>query len=275
MPYLQVAPHSINLYYEDHGPVDSYPLVLIHPIGGNVLIWEHEISLLLKNGFRIIAYEIRGHHRTNMGKCNAYAMQDLVDDLKDLLAHLNIHKCTIIGHSIGGIIGSIYAGQNPEKVDGLVLINSSPKKFQDSDLEKHFETRAIAITRGIEALAEHKLKSSDESKDLAKEKRYSNFFKNVFTKTSVDGFVASTVALYSIPEDAAGKLRMSGCKMLAIVGSDDSAFMRLSKETKEMVPEMELKVIEGSDHWVIIEKPKEMYDILMGFLDKTTRVSKS
>lgn len=275
MPYLQIAPHSINLYYEDHGPVDSYPLVLIHPIGGNVLIWEHEVSLLLKNGFRIIAYENRGHHRTNMGKSNAYAMQDLVDDLEDLLTYLNIHKCTIIGHSIGGIIGSIYAGQNPEKVDGLVLINSSPKKFQDSDLEKHFETRAIAITKGIEALAEHKLKSFDESEDLAKEKQYSNFFKNVFTKTSVEGFVAATVALYSIPEDAARKLRMSGCKMLAIVGSDDSAFMRLSKETKEMVPEMELKVIEGSDHWVIIEKPKEMYDILMGFLDRTIRVSKN
>ncbi|WP_158385677.1 alpha/beta fold hydrolase [Candidatus Nitrososphaera evergladensis] len=263
------------MYYEDHGHLDSYPLILIHPIGGNVLIWEYEISLLLKNGFRIIAYEIRGHHRTNMGKSNAYAMQDLADDLGALLTHLDIRRCTIIGHSIGGIIGSIYAAQNPEKVDGLVLINSSPKKFQDFDLEKHFKTRAIAITRGIEALAEHKLKSFDEFKDLAKEKRYSDFFKNVFTKTSVGGFVAATVALYSIPEDAARKLRMSGCRVLAIVGSDDSAFIRLSKETKEMMPEMELKVIEGSDHWVIIEKPKEMYDILMGFLGKIIGVSKS
>jgi 3-oxoadipate enol-lactonase len=275
MSYLQIAPHSINLYYEDHGRVDSYPLILIHPIGGNVLIWEYEISLLLKNGFRIIAYEIRGHHRTNMGNSNAYAMQDLVDDLGALLTHLNIHKCTIIGHSIGGIIGSIYAAQNPEKVDGLVLINSSPKKFQDFDLEKHFKTRAIAISRGIEALAEHKLQSLDESKDLVKEKQYSDFFRDVFTKTSVDGFVAATVALYSIPEDAAKQLRISGCRVLAIVGSDDSAFMRLSKETKEMMPEMELKVIEGSDHWMIIEKPNEMYDILMGFLGKIIGVSKS
>jgi hypothetical protein len=29
---------------------------------------------------------------------------------------------------------------------------------------------------------------------------------------------------------------------------------------------MELKVLDGSDHWVIIEKPDEMYDILMEFL---------
>jgi pimeloyl-ACP methyl ester carboxylesterase len=55
------------------------------------------------------------------------------------------------------------------------------------------------------------------------------------------------------------------------VGSDDDVFMRLLKETKEEMPEMELKVLDGSDHWVIIEKPKEMYDILMSFLGKIKR----
>ena len=183
-----VATDAINTYYEDHGDAKSYPLVLIHPIGGNVLIWHHEMPLLLKSGFRVIAYEIRGHYRTNMGRVGAYAMQDLVNDLHQLLKHLNIKRCSIIGHSIGGIIASMYAAQHPESVDAIVLINSSPKKFEEKDLEKHFKTR------------------------------------------------------------------------------DDDAFMRLVKETKEEIPEMELKVLDGSDHWVIIEKPKEMYDILMEFL---------
>jgi pimeloyl-ACP methyl ester carboxylesterase len=93
---------KIKTYYEDHGDYkSSYPLILIHPIGGNVLIWLHEISLLLKSGFRVIAYEIRGHNRTNMGRVGAYAMQDLVNDLRHLLQHLNVKKCSIMGHSIG------------------------------------------------------------------------------------------------------------------------------------------------------------------------------
>jgi pimeloyl-ACP methyl ester carboxylesterase len=92
---------TIKTYYEDHGDNKSYPLILIHPIGGNIRIWHHEISLLLKSGFRVIAYEIRGHNRTNMGKVGAYAMQDLVEDLHSLIEHLNIKKCSIIGHSIG------------------------------------------------------------------------------------------------------------------------------------------------------------------------------
>jgi 3-oxoadipate enol-lactonase len=259
---------TIKTYYEDHGDNKSYPLILIHPIGGNILIWHYEISLLLKSGFRVIAYEIRGHNRTNMGKVGAYAMQDLVNDLSLLLGHLNIKRCSIIGHSIGGIIASMYAAQYPGSVDAIVLINSSPKKFKEKDLEKHFKTREVYITQGIEALAEYKLSSFDETRDLLKDKRHLDLFRDVFTKTSIDGLVAATIALYTIPENVVEKLQTSHCMVFAIVGSDDDVFMRLLKETKEEIPGMELKVLDGSDHWVIIEKPKEMYDILMGFLGK-------
>src|SRR5919112_4483408 len=182
MPSSYFVADTIKTYYEDHGDNKSYPLILIHPIGGNVLIWRHEISLLLKSGFRVIAYEIRGHNRTNTGRVGAYAMQDLVNDLRHLFQHLNVKKCSIIGHSIGGIIASMYAAQYPESVDAIVLINSLPKKFEEKDLEKHFETRQIAITHGIEALAEYKLRALDEAKDLLKDKRHSDLFREVFTK---------------------------------------------------------------------------------------------
>ncbi len=56
--------------------------------------------------------------------------------------------------------------------------------------------------------------------------------------------------------------------MFAVVGSEDDVFMRFLKETKEQMPKLEAIVLEGSDHWVLIEKPKELYDILMEFLDK-------
>jgi 3-oxoadipate enol-lactonase len=265
---------AVNSYYEDHGDANSYPLILIHPIGGNILIWHHEISLLVKSGFRVVTYEIRGHHRTGMGKVGAYAMQDLVSDLEHLLDHLSINKCAIIGHSIGGIIASMYAAQHPESVDTIVLINSSPKKFEEKDLEKHFKTRKIAIVQGIEALAENKLRSFDESRDLFKDKKHSDFFRDVFTKTSVEGFVAATIALYTIPGNVVDKLQTSNCKVFAIVGSDDDVFMRLLKEAKEEMPRLKWRILEGSDHWVIIEKPDEMYEILMEFLSDIKNGSK-
>mgnify|MGYP003290134077 CR=1 FL=1 len=116
-PFLSAD--TADIYYEDHGDSKSYPLILIHPIGGNILIWHQEIPLLVKEGFRVIAYEIRGHHRTAMGPAKAYAMRELVNDLTLLLEHLNIKKCTMIGHSIGGIIASMYAAEHPEIIDAI------------------------------------------------------------------------------------------------------------------------------------------------------------
>lgn len=261
----------IDIYYEEHGNNKLYPLILIHPIGGNILIWRHEIALLLDKGFRVIAYEIRGHHRTAMGPAKAYAMRDLVSDLSLLLKHLNIKKCTIIGHSIGGIIASMYAAQSPDMVDAIILINSSPKQFQEQDLEKHFTTRSIAVKEGIASLAEHGLKRFDESRDLFKNKKDADYFREMFLKTSVDGFVAATLALYTIPKDVVQKLQSTGCKIFAIVGSDDDVFMRLLKETKEEIPEIELRILEGSDHWLIIEKPEEGVELLIDFLKKIGR----
>ena len=121
MPFLSLE--RTNIYYEDHGDPQSYPVVLIHPIGGNILIWQDEIELLSKNGFRVVAYELRGHYRTDMGRIKAYAIQELVQDLHLLLEHLKIKKCTLVGHSIGGIIASLYAAQysgKKEEDDGDV-----------------------------------------------------------------------------------------------------------------------------------------------------------
>ncbi|HEX7033344.1 MAG TPA: alpha/beta hydrolase, partial [Nitrososphaera sp.] len=203
-----------------------------------------------------------------IGSAKAYAMRDLEDDMRLLLDNLGIEKCTIIGHSIGGIVASMYAAQHPDMVDAIVLINSSPKQFQEEDLEKHFITRRIAVKEGIAALAEHGLKRFDESRDLFKNKAHSDFFREMFTKTSVDGFVAATLALYTIPKNVVQKLRSNGTKIFAIVGRDDDTFMRLLSETKEEIPEMELKILEGCDHWMIIEKPEEGLEILVDFLKK-------
>jgi len=114
-----------------------------------------------------------------MGPAKAYAMCDLVDDLSALLEHLNIRKCTIVGHSIGDIIASMYAAQFPDIVDAVVLINSSPKRFQERDLEKHFNTRKIAIKEGMASLAEHGLNRFGEARDLFNSKEHSDYFRGL------------------------------------------------------------------------------------------------
>lgn len=257
-----------KLYYETFGHERFYPIILIHPIGGNIDIWEHEIPLILKRGFKIIAYELRGHNRSSIGNNRNFTMYDLFDDLQLLINELRIKKCTLIGHSIGGAIASIYAKKFPEKLDAIIFINSASKRVPDKDLEKHFISREIASTKGMAALAEWTRETSKEAKAALRDDKKWNYFKKLFTKTSVEGFIAATKALYTMPEgeDLTLALQKSNLNLFGVVGSEDEVFLRLMKEMKRDIPKLEIRVIEGCDHWLIVENPDELDKALEEFL---------
>lgn len=269
MPYTKSKDAS-KIYYETFGDESLYPIILIHPIGGNIDIWEHEIQFILKKGFRVIAYEIRGHNRSSIGGKRDFNLYDLSEDLHMLVEELKIKKCTLVGHSIGGAIASLYAKQHPHNVDVIIFINSSSKRIPNKDLEKHYTTRKIAISEGMAALAEWNRENNKDAKKTFEDQKTWNYFKEIFTKTSVEGFVAATKALYSMPdgeEDVTLALKDSKIKLFGIVANDDKVFLNLMQDMRKDIPDLEIKVIDECDHWMIVENPEAVDEALGEFLD--------
>lgn len=269
MPYIKSKDAS-KIYYETFGDESLYPIILIHPIGGNIDIWEHEIQFILKKGFRVIAYEIRGHNRSSIGGKRDFNLYDLSEDLHMLVEELKIKKCTLVGHSIGGAIASLYAKQHLHNVDAIIFINSSSKRIPNKDLEKHYTTRKIAISEGMAALAEWNRENNKDAKKTFEDQKTWNYFKEIFTKTSVEGFVAATKALYSMPdgeEDVTLALKDSKIKLFGIVANDDKVFLNLMQDMRKDIPDLEIKVIDECDHWMIVENPEAVDEALGEFLD--------
>jgi 3-oxoadipate enol-lactonase len=269
LPYIESKDAS-KVYYETFGDESLYPIILIHPIGANIDIWEHEIQFILKKGFRVIAYEIRGHNRSSLGEKREFTLYDLSEDLHMLVKELEIKKCTLVGHSIGGAIASLYAKQHLHNVDAIIFINSSSKRIPNKDLEKHYTTRKIAISEGMAALAEWNRENNKDAKKTFEDQKTWNYFKQIFTKTSVEGFVAATKALYSMPdgeEDVTLALKDSKIRLFGIVANDDSVFLDLMRDMNKDIPNLEIKIIEGCDHWMIVENPEAVDKALGEFLD--------
>jgi 3-oxoadipate enol-lactonase len=269
LPYTKSKDAS-KIYYETFGDESLYPIILIHPIGGNIDIWEHEIQFILKKGFRVIAYEIRGHNRSSIGGKRDFTLYDLSEDIHILVEELKIKKCTLVGHSIGGAIASLYAKQHLHNVDAIIFINSSSKRIPNKDLEKHYTTRKIAISEGMAALAEWNRENNKDAKKTFEDQKTWNYFKEIFTKTSVEGFVAATKALYSMPdgeEDVTLALKDSKIKLFGIVANDDKVFLNLMQDMRKDIPDLEIKVIDECDHWMIVENPEAVDEALGEFLD--------
>lgn len=267
MPYISLD-NDLKIYYETYGDEKSYPIVLIHPLGGNIKIWEEEISLILRSGnYRIIAYEIRGHYRSNMGKSDSFTMDDLANDLDKLLSELKIRKCTLIGHSIGGKIAAVYAKHNSDKIDAIIFISGSSIPIPEDALEDSIAIE-IATTKGMEAVADYERQQKYEKEKAFKDEKEWNYFKEIFTKTSIKGFIAARNALRTMPNDINNVLKNANCNLYGIVGSQDDVFMNLKNKMKQEIPKFKLKIIQGEGHWLILHNPVALDKALEEFLNE-------
>lgn len=73
---------------------------------------------------RLILPDLRGHGQS-FGPDSGYSIGDFVDDVRLLLAELEIDTCTVVGHSLGGMIAQCLAIRCFELVETLVLIGTS------------------------------------------------------------------------------------------------------------------------------------------------------
>jgi 3-oxoadipate enol-lactonase len=267
VPYISLD-SDLKIYYETYGDEKSYPIVLIHPLGGNIKIWEEEISLILRSGnYRIIAYEIRGHYRSNMGKSDSFTMDDLGNDLDKLLNELKIRKCTLVGHSIGGKIAAVYAKHNSDKIDAIIFISGSSIPIPEDALEDSIAIE-IATTKGMEAVADYERQQKYEKEKAFKDEKEWNYFKEIFTKTSIKGFIAARNALRTMPNDINNVLKNANCNLYGIVGSQDDVFMNLKNKMKQEIPKFKLKIIQGEGHWLILHNPVALDKALEEFLNE-------
>ena len=267
MPYYSAC-GGLKIYYETYGNEKSYPIVLIHPLGGNIKIWQEEIHLILRSGnFRIIAYEIRGHYKSNMGKSDSFTMEDLAADLDKLLNELKIKTCTLIGHSIGGKIAAVYAKHNSAKVNAIIFISESSIPIPEDALEDSVAIE-LANTNGMDAVAEYERERTFGKEKAFQDEKEWNYFKEIFTKTSVRGFIAARNALRTMPNDINSILRNANCKLYGIVGDNDDIFMNLKNKMKQEIPKFNLKIIEGEGHWLILHNPVALDKVLEDFLNE-------
>lgn len=265
MPYIYLK-ERLKMYYETYGNEKSYPIVLIHPLGGNIMIWEEEISLILRSEkYRIIAYEQRGHHRSNMGNDSNFTIDDLANDLYQLLIQLKISRCTLIGHSIGGKIAAVFARNHLNMVDAIMFISGSSIPVHEDDLEDSTAIE-LASTRGMAAVADYERQKNFVTEKAFQNDRNWNRFKEILTKTSEEGFIASRKALRTMPKDINQFLKNSECKLFGIVGSEDDVFLNLKEIMKKEIPNFEFKVVDGEGYWLILHNPVELDKAIEEFL---------
>ncbi|MFX1298970.1 MAG: alpha/beta fold hydrolase [Promethearchaeota archaeon] len=116
--------NGIKICYKAYGKNDSYPIICIHGFGSKKETWIAQVGDLSKN-FRVIIFDLRGAGRSSRPGEPPYTMEMFADDIRGLMDYLKIEKAHIMGRSMGGMIAQNFVLKYPEKVDKLILINTS------------------------------------------------------------------------------------------------------------------------------------------------------
>lgn len=111
----------------------ALPILLIHGWGNSGRYWRQTaFDLSLSN--RVIVPDLPGTGRSQPVK-GAQTMFDQVDTLADMLDLLDLNQVQVVGHSMGGAMGLLLAGKEPERVSRIVLtslsffMNESQRQF--------------------------------------------------------------------------------------------------------------------------------------------------
>src|SRR4051794_23265689 len=114
--------HGLRLHYVDWGNDAAPPLILVHGGRDHCRSWD-VIARSLQPHFHVIAPDLRGHGDSDWTKGGSYALTEYVYDLSRLVRHIAARQGTMIRHSMGGVVGLVYAGTFPEQVSALVVLD--------------------------------------------------------------------------------------------------------------------------------------------------------
>jgi pimeloyl-ACP methyl ester carboxylesterase len=115
-------------------------VVFAHGTGADRTMFAPQLEAL-RSGRRLIAYDSRG--RTSAA-FTPYDLHDLARDCRDLLDARGIERCVLVGMSMGGFMGVVFALTYPERLAGLVMMSA--------DLAAYPPDRLIAVLADFDRL---------------------------------------------------------------------------------------------------------------------------
>ena len=116
---------GMNVHYRDEGVAsDPVPIVLLHGTGASLHTWEGWV-VRLKDQHRIISFDRPGFGLTGPNPSGDYGLESSAAFTVQLLDRLGVRQCILVGNSSGGRVALHVAQLVPERVTGLVLIDSA------------------------------------------------------------------------------------------------------------------------------------------------------
>jgi 3-oxoadipate enol-lactonase len=213
-PVIDIRRERFN--WRIDGPADAPVLVLSNSLGTNLGMWDAQIPALTGR-FRVLRYDSRGHGASDV-TTGPYSIERLARDVLILLEGLKIERAHFCGLSIGGMVGMWLGAQAADRLDRLVLCNTSPKIGSP----EMWKARIESVRKGgVLGIADAMLGRWFTASFLERSPEQAARMRAMMVATSTDGYVATCAAIRDM--DQWQSIAAISCPTLVIAGTHDVA----------------------------------------------------
>ncbi len=266
MPITNI--NGVNLNYEITG--QGKAVVFLHGYTGSAQDWANQIPVL-SSKYKVVAPDQRGHGKSAApSREEEYSMQIFADDVLALLRMLNIRKCCLVGHSLGGFIALEFALEHPDMLTALVLVDTSSGEFERDPnyAELRQKLDELARSQGMEAAFEYDAANNPQRIErFQKHPELREVTRQKMLMTSVDSYIYISKAMGKWQPVTS---RLSEIKLPTLIywGDEDAPFLRATQILKEGIADSELVTVKGVGHSPHEEAPDLFNNALLKFLGR-------
>jgi 3-oxoadipate enol-lactonase len=257
---MKLHANGIDIHYEISG---TGPVVMFaHSLGSDLSIWEAQKSALA--GRRtVLTYDIRGHGATTATP-DAYDFDLLAADALALLDALKIDKASFVGISLGGMIGQAVALAAPERIEKLMLADTTCRYPPEVQASWPGRIRQVEAD-GLEALVAPTLERWFTAPYRAAHPEVMARIGTLIRTTPVAGYAGCCHAIAAL--DFADRLAVLHMPAMVVVGDQDAGIpLPLAQALANAIPGARLEVIAGAAHLCNIEQADAFNRLLVDFL---------
>jgi esterase len=121
----QIIIGSARFHYLDWGG-NGHPILFLHGGGLNAHTWD-VVALMLRNRYRCIALDQRGHGDSEWSPSIDYGVDTQVGDVEGFVEALKLDNPVLVGQSMGGLNSMGYAVRHSDRMKGLVVVDVGPE----------------------------------------------------------------------------------------------------------------------------------------------------
>ncbi|MDD5558775.1 3-oxoadipate enol-lactonase [Candidatus Methylomirabilis sp.] len=261
---MRLTANGIDIHYtiEGEGPV----VTMSHALGCNLALWNEQAKALSAR-YRVLRYDTRGHGASSAPP-GPYSLEQMADDLYGLLTGLGVRQTHLVGISMGGMIGQIFALKYPMLLQSLVLC-STTSRYPTAVRSAWVERIRTVEANGVEPMVEPAIQRWFTPSFREHQPDVMDRVRVMLRSTPAQGYIGCCYAIPTI--DVTDRLGEVHCPALVISGKEDPGTpVAMAQDIHAALPSSKLAILPSASHLCNLEQCEAFNGILLGFLDKVT-----